>query len=243
MIRERFDLPIEYLDIDGIPALSVNGGGGRGIVHLHGSEASKETDLLLVLSFAKQGFWVVAPDAPDHGERLLPPRKPFLKTVESVLTSAARETAKMIGFLKNAGVGDIALSGRSLGGMRAIHAAAVHRFSRLSLLVTGGNIPLLFEKTANASVRTPETRAMFAGGYLKRALALEPIRKVERIGAIPVFLAGDLKDEIVPIECVRALKQAFGPRRDFHYIEYDEAGHALTPRMVGDVVAWHVDQR
>jgi pimeloyl-ACP methyl ester carboxylesterase len=147
MIMKEFNLSIEYILIEGIPTLSVNrGGGGGGIIHLHGSEASKETDLLLILSLADAGFWILAPDAPDHGERLLPPRRPFLKTVESVLMSAPRETAKMIAYFKKAGVEDVALSGRSLGGMLAGPGAAVHKGSRVSPARYGRKYPPSFRE-------------------------------------------------------------------------------------------------
>ncbi len=241
-VLERFDGVLEHGRLGEITMLSLRRGTPRrSIIHLHGSDAAKETDLLLAVALAEAGFRVVMPDAPWHGERAPVTRKPFLEAMGSVLETAAEETSRVRDWLIEEGATEVALSGRSFGGLRALRAAtAVPSYARLSLLVTGGDFRTLLERSSMAALRTPETRQALSGATGSVAQGFDPLHYVGALAPMPVFLAGSVKDHVLPIECARSLAEALRGREDFHYIEYEDLGHALAPRMIHDLTRWHL---
>ncbi|MBL4888678.1 MAG: dienelactone hydrolase family protein [Candidatus Lindowbacteria bacterium] len=238
-LRYKFDVPIEYITIGELPALSLKKGNPtKGIIHFHGNEASKETDLLLLLSLVDAGFWVICPDAIGHGERVMLERKPFLVVLDMVFQRVVSETETVKEYFNEQGIDQISMIGRSMGGMRAIIASTAFSFEKLVLLVTGGNIQELFTNSKSSTLSNPDTLKMIKGEMKDRAAEIEPLVQADRINEMPVLLTGGGLDQVVPLPCVHALRDKLSKRKDFEYIEYGDSGHGLTSQMVRDVVEW-----
>lgn len=239
MTPRRFDVPIEYLDIGGIPTIAVGEKRARAVIHHHGSEASKESDLQIALRLADAGYQVFLPDAPLHGERLPVKKAPILEVLAAVFSTAETETKILADRIRAQGAEEISISGKSMGGIRAFLAAVTVQPARLSILVSGGDFDLLLRETANFALASARANGLLRAAFVRTAKRFDPLTVADHLPPMPVYLAGGACDDVVPIECARALARVLEQRDNFTYREYADAGHAPSEEMIADYVEWY----
>ena len=243
-MNRKFAPEIEYFRLGILPVMSIRQGTPtKALIYHHGLDATKETDLRLLLRLVERGFWVIAADGPGFGERATVPRKPSVEVIGRMFFEAARDSAKLREWILNQGFEKISIVGRSLGGMRALIAAAFLDgvVEKLGLIVTGGDFGVLLKQSESATLRDPEFQKRLSDVLIERMSAFDPVKVAMGLRAdLPVLLLAGARDEVVPVACARKLAEVLTKQQQHRYIEYPDAAHGLTDQMIDDTVAWMV---
>ncbi|TBH21160.1 alpha/beta hydrolase [Thermus thermamylovorans] len=197
------------------------------LLALHGLQGAKEHILTLLPGYAEAGFFLLAFDAPRHGERGGPP--PSSKSpryVEEVYQVALRfaQEAQAVAQEARARLGlPLFLAGGSLGAF-AVHLLLSRGFRpQAALAYIGSGFPMKLPQ--GQRVEDPEVQALYRE---------PPALRGEAYGGVPLLHLHGTGDLIVPLarmeRTVAALRPHYPEGRLARFVE-EGAGHAITPLM------------
>lgn len=185
------------------------------VLWMHGRTVHKELDPGRYLRWLRAGIATCAIDLPGHGERFDRDMHSPENTLR-VVRQAVGEVDGVVDALQDAefdGVFDaqrLAIGGMSAGGMVTLRRLGdAHPFVCAAVESTAGD----FSKMPRYSERYGEDLIN----------EFDPIRHLESWRTVPLLGLHSEKDEWVPVEAIRSLFDALGPR-------YEEAGVELTLR-------------
>ena len=244
MSRGTGQLRLEHLVVGEIPVLYVRTPDGPAkrpvVIHFHGLEATKETDLLYAWTLAKGGYGVALCENPYHGERAPIQRKGPLDVLRTCFESALVETLLLHDHFaaRPDCTRDLLLSGRSLGGFRALLAAAdlVKEGKKPKALVAlgaGGDFRTLLVRSQSPFLKDPILRQVL-GSQVGETLIrhFDPLSRVKDLAYLPIFLGAGADDKTVPVEATKALAEALGKAGGPHEMEIVPGlGHGLDARL------------
>lgn len=217
------------------------------LIFLHGFSTSKEKIIRYALRIAAEGYAVIIPDLPHHGERS---ERPFgeeynlrKKTAEALCNRLhiAVEAGAELNLILNAVTSDAefdsnrcALAGISMGGTVAlIHAAGDPRIKAVLPFVSVQH----FEGMAKAAGSDP-----LALKTDTAILKFDPVIAITVKPSAAILLQTGAADREVPKECGRALDAVLSAlyhnNGNYRFIEHAGAGHEVTEEMLTEAIRW-----
>ncbi|MEP6756889.1 MAG: alpha/beta fold hydrolase [Chthonomonadales bacterium] len=189
------------------------------VVLMHGLGMNKMGLMLFWGQFIKSGFAVISIDAQYHGDRAQKPAPELFGSsvyaTRELLIQTVVDLRRTVDYLETRPEIDskrIGYVGFSMGGILGSIACSVDkRFVAPVLALAGGDWKLMSAKS-----KLPAADAVRKAGLASSQMAsvLEPVDPVKWVAGIaprPVlFINGDA-DDVVPVECGRALHAAAGP--------------------------------
>lgn len=204
--QARFET-LARAETEGIPALLAHPDWqtpAPTVLWMHGRTVRKELDPGRYLRWVRAGIAAVAVDLPGHGERFDPLlQKPdnTLRVVEQMLS----EVDHVVNALRDpkwGGVFDLsrlAIGGMSAGGMVTLRRLGEpHPFRAAAVESTAGDFSLM-----------PMYDSRYPRDLVER---LDPIRRVDQWGVIPLLALHSEADEWVPVQAIRTLFDALRAR-------------------------------
>ncbi len=204
---------------------------------------------------AANGFIAVGVEQRNHGRRIVDARlnQGFSRTMAAdmygVTVGTAADVATLMDFLPaRLGISTerCGMTGGSLGGHTTIMAMGMDaRIRAGAALIGSGNFRRLIELRAesNGCPKPGETFADYFPPALERLVERrDPINHPDRFADRALLLANGVDDPLVQIECARTFHDALLPRyarpERLKLSEYEGVGHAVTPAMWAEAVAW-----
>lgn len=241
------EITIRHECKSGVPLLEIfaagNNGGNPLVIAQHGYLGRKEFILPQAYFLAANGFFVVAPDAWNHGENNpQPATNLFACTRKSAaalngLLDAYRDDPRLDG--QNAGY-----VGYSMGGMIAFE------------YLTGKDVrfkavcPVISTPDWEAITAMPELKRLYSEVGLDKLISweelLEDARKnnpVNReLAPVPLLMQNGAADQVIPAASVQRFyekqKQKYADSSDLQLVIYENQAHADTLEMNQKIVAW-----
>jgi len=235
---------LEFFGNDNIPNKPM-------IITYHGLTGSKEEKLLMAYKLAQKGFYVVSPDAYEHGERKKQEGIDFNRFFE-IIANTTDEIDQIINCFSDnecVDISRIGLTGTSMGGCitfnylarpnRRIKAAvSVVSTPDWSSIITA--LDLLSQRIDKQHIKE------IIGDKITKlkdtALSIQPLNNPGSLCGIPILLLNGETDEIIPIDNVRGfyniLSSIPGNEDNIKLITYPNVGHAETLIMIDEAVNW-----
>jgi pimeloyl-ACP methyl ester carboxylesterase len=223
------------------------------LIVLHGFGENRRDALSLFRAAFERGFNIIAIDAREHGDRKGAPLlrlavgNPFLFT--NMLTGTAEDVSLVIDYLASTfGVRKFMLAGVSMGGMityivvsreKRINAAVSLIAGSISELLTHGSrmIRELQERTDLLDLTSSEIQKMVN--------TVDVLVFVETCPPTPLLILAGEADDIVPLSSIQntydSLLPAYekaGASSNLKMITYPGVKHAVTKKMIVDVLQW-----
>ncbi|MBS4536144.1 alpha/beta fold hydrolase [Clostridium sp. D2Q-14] len=215
------------------------------VIYYHGWGSNKDNQVFLAKTIAKEGYRVILPDAPKHGERgkldfdkFDTMKNNFLKIVIEAVEESKDLICDIISKL-NIDSEKIAIMGHSMGGFISSGVFAMNK-----------NIKCLINLNGSAAW---EYSAKLFEGYYKKLFAtedeidnikkLDPVRHKEGLYPRPILLVHGNKDSQVPIDIqkyfMNEIKPVYKDKPErLHMIEYPELNHYKTIGMIEESIKW-----
>ncbi len=217
----------ERLSLGGVEVLSLKPENPRAILlALHGLQGSKEHILSLLPGYLERGFWLLAFDAPRHGERPGPPpssKSPrYVEEVYQVALGFAQEAQRVMAEAQAYGL-PLFLAGGSLGAF-VVHLLLSRGLRpRAALAFIGSGFPMKLPQ--GQTLEDPQVQALYQ---------TPPTLQGEAYGGVPLLHLHGTRDLIVPLERMERTLEALRPHypegRLGRFVE-EGAGHTITPLM------------
>ncbi|HET6248296.1 MAG TPA: hypothetical protein VFE47_11405 [Tepidisphaeraceae bacterium] len=196
---------------------------GKAVLALDILQANNVIASFVARSFSKagmHGFVLHMPHSQQRGGGDEYDYADFLPGVRQAMADARR--ARDVILALPGVVGPVAIQGTSFGGFIAsVSASFDHAFNPVMLALSGGDVfrvmtrgkadaALLRQHLGDAGLRSDHA--------LEKALRrTEPLRLVHRLNPARTWLYSARRDQVVPVECTRALVAAAGIRKGHHY--------------------------
>ena len=198
------------------------------IFFIHGLNGDKEKFLDFMVFLSSKGYASFSIDLPLHGERKKRPiviEKDFIK----IVIQAVFDIRRGLDYLESRGdIGDVALLGRSLGGIIGSIALGVEsRFKAGILICTGGNLSYIFYNSALSS--QPEKFKPILESPLRPYV--EPLNYISFFNKPVQFHLGE-QDNIIPLEAGLQLASRAKIKEVYTY----KAGHGLSFTQIVDKI-------
>lgn len=221
------------------------------VLVIHESGSNMAIGKLFARSLRDQGLHAFMLYMPYYGKRRSGDHRPdgseFVASVQQSIADV-RRARDAVAALPDVDTRCIALQGTSLGGFVVAMAASLDRsFDAVFIMLAGGD---LHSMIANGKKDTAKAREMFeregyTGERLKRLLwQVEPTRIAHRLDRKRTWLYSGQTDQVVPIECARALAKA--ARLDDEHLVTVDANHYTAiihlPTILDHMVARIRDQ-
>lgn len=213
---------------------------GKAVIFYHGWSSSAQSQRVRALLFAVSGYTVYMADAIHHGERgalsdyyTVSDYELFWDTIRQNMD----ESAELIGFAKQRGVGQIFLAGHSMGGMSVLGIACKHPDEINGVISFNGSGDWLLTHLfiqARFGVYMGEEHPLFS--FVKRE---SPEAHSKEFASVPLFLTNgesDISmDKRAQLHFAETMKEANG---DVTHILYPLLGHFVTTNMMADAIQW-----
>ena len=233
----------------GIPALHVRSAGLEGpaptILYYHGWSSFKEKHIITAEALAIDGFRLILPDAPRHGER--DPLPEYGSTQAwmqywAIVWQAMDEATAIKDELVQRGLADperIGLGGHSMGGMIGSTTLARNDWAKAAAFASTNLTHSVLDRYGRASRQElPATAAELA--LLREH---DPEALIDQIAPRPLLLMHGTEDKTLPIAEIRRwvalARPAYAAHPDrLHLEEYPGLGHHIIPMMVMQMRDW-----
>lgn len=207
------------------------------VIALHGFGDNKESLLPYAEHLANQGFALLIPDAPRHGERASGKEKITLASLHKIipiLLELLRDVSTLVRHVRVSEFYDgqrIGLTGVSMGGI--VTLAAMTRHPEIK-----AGVALLAIDSARKFARHHQfSRIMWPIiSYLDRYI------DGKKIPPRPLLLLNGADDPVMPVQCVREfvqeMKHLYRENGRIELVEFPGVGHEVVPEMVLRTKDW-----
>ena len=220
------------------------------IILQHGLFGTKERNILMGLELAKEGFFVILPEASMHGERysesliqLL--REHPINSIMNVLLETKDDIIRLLDELKDLidiQISKVGITGVSMGGLLTYMVGmADPRIQAMAPIIGSSRYLDIFRYSSiNRELGIPESviQTITIPTSIHEALeSLDPVYHPEKLLLRPLLHQFGEQDTIIPVNlCLQtadAIQEAYrdAPER-FQSIGHPNVGHELTPNMV-----------
>lgn len=211
----------------------------------HGFLGSKENFYGLIIDLARLGFYVVAPDAIEHGERM---SQSFVnlthKEKEMKLFDVVVRTGKDIEYLfehhyaKDFPIYNVA--GISLGGMVSFYTTSISTKvnGMISIIGTPDFESFIKDKAKDLEFSDEEKETLLTSIHKDN-----PLHHVDHFEKVKLLMQIGEKDDVVPNEPCKKFNHFMtdqGINPSVSLISYD-LGHDFDEHMKNDLLAWCVE--
>ncbi len=216
------------------------------VILVHGYLGQKEFIMAQAYNLARHGFFVVFPDAYNHGERNSGQIPNF---IESVL-----KTTEEINILIGSYEGDervdisrVGIAGYSMGGCIVFNylAGTDKRVkAAVPVIATPDWVSIISTGTVQDQLKSlgivKSDEEMEE--YFRMAEQLQPLNRISSMKDIPMLILNGDVDSLIPIENVKEfykqLKELYTCGEDIKLIEYKGTGHTDTVQMNMELAGW-----
>lgn len=239
----------DHLTLGGIPVMHVWSGALNGpaptILFYHGWSSRKEHHLVTAEALAMEGFRVILPDSPRHGDRnpLTNYHTPEGYThFWSIVTQAISEAAAIAEDAVQAGLAAperIGAAGSSMGGMIAAGILARYGWAKAAVSLNGCPCySWFYQESARAKGAPPPPEEELA--VLRQ---FDPEHLVSAVAPRPLLMIHGDADTSVPIAGVRRFAELARPLYAAHperlvLSEVARLNHYVTVGMVEEMRGW-----
>jgi len=210
------------------------------LIFLHGYGGRKEDALKLADIVAKEGYAILSIDAPYHGERKVSGKvlySPNLEETKRNFIQTVIDLRRGVDFLETRSEVDktrLGYVGGSMGGiLGAIFIGIEERIKVAVLVVAGGNLPLMIEKSQHPAVPPIRRRIKELGltyEDVRRIVdPVDPLNFIYHFSPKPLQFHLGIKDRIVPAEAGKLLVERAGEPKEVYW--YD-TGHNVPLDIV-----------
>lgn len=240
---------ISKLELNNIPCLYVKPNFIDGelptVIYYHGWSSNKDNQMFLAKTIAKEGYRVILPDAPNHGERgkLDFDESDAIKNnfIKIILKTVEESKGLINDMIKKLDVNPerIAVMGHSMGGFISSGVFSTNKKIKCLININGSAAwqysSKLIENYFDESFATEEQK--------DKIKSLDPISHKETLYPRPILILHGGKDSQVPIDIQRHFMEEVKPvykekPERLHMIEYPELNHYKTIGMIEGTVKW-----
>lgn len=207
------------------------------VIFLHEQGTHKDEFLEIAAPYAQAGYFCVLMDLPGHGERVT--EEP-IQAIEA-LVMASTDVELLLEYYRFSPLADVsrfAFFGISMGGSVAYHYTAWGRRTPSLLLVCGAaaDFGML---NGQGSIQNGKEQPMTwdMDTYKAYCETHNPITKLDRLGAVPVFAVHGCQDKVVPQQLARDLEASLSSYGNARFLFVEQGGHEVTLYMLPHVGA------
>lgn len=243
------DILIRKKTIGGIPLLELYEPGTLKrplVIICHGYTGFKELMVTQGYALAAQGYYVVIPDAPTHGERFTGQ----VGDLMDVVNEMAGEIDGFIGHYREepaADAGRAGLAGYSMGGC-VVYEYIARPGSRIKAAVPVIATPDWASLMGSPYMDDLMENVGFKGAskrmqeYIDRGAALQPMNRIGTMASTPLLMLNGADDFRMPAAAIEAFYEKIKPlyhnADDVRLIVYPEVGHDGTVEMNREMAEW-----
>ncbi|HHW48652.1 MAG TPA: alpha/beta fold hydrolase [Clostridiaceae bacterium] len=244
------DFVLSNINKEGISLIEIYPAGTVGkmpmVILFHGYLGQKEFVMAQAYNLARHGFFVVFPDAYNHGERNSGQTPDF---IESVLKTT-EEINTLIDCYENddrVDISRVGIAGYSMGGCIVFNYLAgddKRVKAAVPVIATPDWISIISIDMVQVRLKSIGIAKSDAEmeEYIRMAERLQPLNRFSAMKDIPMLILNGDVDPIIPIENVREfykqLRELYTRKEDIKLIEYKETGHTDTIQMNMELAGW-----
>jgi len=216
------------------------------VILVHGYLGQKEFVMPQAYNLARHGFFVVFPDAYNHGERNSGQTPNF---IESVLKTT-EEINTLIDCYENddrVDLSRVGIAGYSMGGCITFNYLAgddKRVKAAVPVIATPDWVSIISTDTVQGQLKSLGIVKSDAEieEYFRLAEQLQPLNRLSAMKDTPMLILNGDVDPLIPIEKVREfykqLRELYTCKEDIKLIEYKETGHMDTVQMNMELAGW-----
>jgi len=206
---------------------------------LHGHSSCKNNQIPNAIRYAKEGFFTILIDAPNHGERFTEnygviDGKNNISVFFEIIENTKNDIVEILDTLESdprVDISRVGMTGFSMGGYTSFYTALCDK--RIKVIAPTCGTPDWTKINISYDINNlpSETKE-----YISKN---NPILSYMEFTKIPVLVQNGAADLDVPPQGSRKFAELITPLSDkFVYVEYEGYGHEVAPEMIPNTIEW-----